>query len=143
MYRQGSQTTDPDGVSWDKKHKRFLTYGTTVLGQYGAYIWPKSDGALRMVGPGGIEFSHMTGSGLVVMQTSPIIITPTIADLSNMQHDHSDELSRESQPSSLGETNLDVGVTKGISGGCNSATRITRPDTSSARAFLGKFEPLP
>lgn len=90
MYRQGSQTTDPDGVSWEKKHKRFKTYGTVVVGQNGAYIWPKDDGTLRMVGPGGIEFSHQTGSGLVVMQNSPTIITPTIANFTNSQHNHED-----------------------------------------------------
>ncbi len=90
MYRQGSQVTDPNGVSWERKHNRFLTFGTIVVGLDGAYIWPKPTGILKMVGPAGIEFSHQTGSGLVVMQTSPTIITPTIANFTNAQHNHQD-----------------------------------------------------
>lgn len=37
---------------------------------------------------GGTGRTDATGSGAPVYQTSPTIVTPTIADLTNMQHDH-------------------------------------------------------
>ncbi len=46
-------------------------------------------------------------------------------------------------PHFLGDSNVSVGVTSNISGGCVNAVAVTRLDTPSARAFLGQFVDMP
>ena len=46
-------------------------------------------------------------------------------------------------PHFLGDSNVSVGVTHAVTGNCNTAVPATRLDTSSARAFLGRFVVLP
>jgi hypothetical protein len=46
-------------------------------------------------------------------------------------------------PHFLGDSNVSVGVTRSISGGCNAVVDVTRLDTPAARAFIGEFVALP